>query len=138
MLLTPGETKPAWPQDEAQALFDSFVEDPPSAEIAEILNAVGADTCPHGRGFCQGQCGVYRMPVNDGPYTEGRWEWRVHTSLNRRFWLYENLLILKAPELAKRVPGSSAWGVDEGADEKECRRQLRRVRNIVEELDNID
>ena len=47
-----------------------YVDDPPSAEIAEILNETQARVCVHGHTACFAQCGVKRFV----------------TALNATFW----------------------------------------------------
>ena len=41
-------------------ILDGWVYDPPSVEIAEILNVTDARTCVHGLTDCFVRCGVYR------------------------------------------------------------------------------
>ena len=57
--------------------FDSYVDDPPSAEIAEILNETGSSACPHGYEICVAWCGVKR----------GRARWVAIKPEAREAWL---------------------------------------------------
>ena len=51
-------------------LPEEWVDDPPSDEIADILNAAGAECCPHDRIMCWSQCGVLRTSGGWATFTE--------------------------------------------------------------------
>ena len=60
---------------------ESYVDDPPSAEIAGILNETHARVCAHDVTYCQAQCGVVRHYYGVVP------QWSPIAKLERQAWL---------------------------------------------------
>jgi hypothetical protein len=57
---------------------ESWVANPPSAQIAEQLNRTLANYCCHDRNPCYLRCGVFRG--------EGRYTWQPIPAAERRAW----------------------------------------------------